>query len=309
MKRRTAPSHRSERKPRSRSASARTGHQRRLSRWRKRFPKFSLSRWSEARIVGAVCQAFRDGVDAARSVVAATGTQAVGMQFGRRLQVEGLENRVMLAADLELVSVADAQTDTANASSFLASGNTISDDGRYSVFASQATNLVSGISGLDGDQHIYLYDAVADAITLVSASTTAGQAADGFSSQPVISADGSKVAFRSGASDLVAGFVDNNGGNTDLFLYDVATGVTTLVSEGAVLGQGGDGFSGESRISDDGGKIVFQSGATDLVSGITDGNSTSDIFLHDVATGVTTLVSESSTSGNTADAFSFSPAD
>src|SRR5262249_1414227 len=118
-------------------------------------------------------------------------------------------------------------------------------DGRYVVFTHTAQNLVAGqISGLSSEssrvQNSFLRDSVGGTTTLVShAYNSASRGADGNSGVPVISADGRYVAYASYASNLIASFTDGNGPpvpntgfytGTDVFLFDRATGINTLVS-------------------------------------------------------------------------------
>lgn len=111
-----------------------------------------------------------------------------------------------------------------------------------------------------------------------------GIVSDGNASLAALSADGSRVVFRSAATNIVA---NDTNGNTDVFLFDVATGETTLVSAG-LLGEGADDHSDRPAISADGAYVVFVSGATDLIVG--DSNARDDVFLYEVATGITTKV-------------------
>jgi Tol biopolymer transport system component len=98
-----------------------------------------------------------------------------------------------------------------------------------------------------------------------------------------ISADGRLVAFDSAASNLVPG--DTNG-RPDAFVHDRATGTTSCVSvDSDRVPRGGAGPS----ISADGRFVAFWSFSPDLVHG--DRNGTFDVFVHDRATGVTSLVS------------------
>src|SRR6185369_14398824 len=86
-------------------------------------------------------------------------------------------------------------------------------DGRFVVFTSNATNLVPGQVDAENTQDIFLRDRVAGTTVLVSHSfTTPSVAAHDQSSIPVISADGSYVAFCSFATDLIPGFINSNGG-------------------------------------------------------------------------------------------------
>ncbi|MDH4063431.1 MAG: hypothetical protein OEW19_03460, partial [Acidobacteriota bacterium] len=100
-----------------------------------------------------------------------------------------------------------------------------------------------------------------------------------------ISADGRWVAFRSLASNLVAG--DTNG-HADVFVHDRGTGETRRVSVGSGSAEG-DGDSEEPTISADGRWVAFSSWASNLVVG--DTNLRRDVFVHDQQTGTTTRVS------------------
>jgi len=109
-----------------------------------------------------------------------------------------------------------------------------------------------------------------------------------------ISADGRYVAFESRSNNLVDG--DTNEVD-DIFVHDRATGETTRVSV-ANDGTQGNGASVRTSISADGYYITFDSSASNLVEG--DTNGVDDIFVHDRLTGETTRISVASdgTQGN-----------
>jgi len=88
-----------------------------------------------------------------------------------------------------------------------------------------------------------------------------------------ISADGRFVAFISSAFNLVPG--DTNG-SYDVFVRDRQTGTTRRVSVGPGSAQGNDS-SYEAAISADGRFVAFNSDATNLVSG--DTNGFTDVFV------------------------------
>ena len=108
---------------------------------------------------------------------------------------------------------------------------------------------------------------------------------NGWSGQSAISADGRYVAFSSFASNLVLGDVNDE---TDVFLRDRQTGTTTLVSV-ATTGEQGLGQSLARSVSADGRIVVFESYAYNLVPG--DSFGSSDIFVRDLQSGVTSRVS------------------
>src|SRR5207247_9122486 len=95
------------------------------------------------------------------------------------------------------------------------------------------------------------------------------------------------VGFSIGASDLVAN--DTNGTAEDVFVRDLKTGTTTLVSVNSAGTGSGNSSSGLPVISADGRFVAFVSSATDLVA-TNDTSGTDDVFVGDMKTGTTTLV-------------------
>src|SRR6185295_18074399 len=106
--------------------------------------------------------------------------------------------------------------------------------------------------------------------------------------------DGRFVVFDSQATNLVAG--DTNG-FADCFVRDTQTGSTVRVSVDS-SGNQSNGDSGTAWASANGRYVLFDSNATNLVSG--DTNGASDVFLKDLQTGSVTRVStdSSGTQGN-----------
>jgi Tol biopolymer transport system component len=160
----------------------------------------------------------------------------------------------------------------------------ISADGRYVAFTSDAGGLVPG----DGERAgVYRKDMVTGETLLVDVPAGA-TTSDGSGENPKISADGRYVLFDSDATDLPGG--DLNGRAIDVFRKDLATGEVTLVSQGRD-GSGANGDSTADSISADGSLAVFTSNASNLV--LDDGNSTADVFAKSLATGTVTKVSTS----------------
>lgn len=166
----------------------------------------------------------------------------------------------------------------------------ISYDGRYVVFESSASNLVAGDS--NGNSDIFMHDRVTGTTTRVSL-TDAGLQANGNSFLPQISADGRYVAFSSAGTNLVAG--DTNG-VLDIFVRDTVAGTTTRVSV-ATGGAQGNSISRFSDMSDDGRYVTFESSASNLVAGDTNGGL--DVFVHDLVTSTTTRVNVDSAGAQT----------
>jgi uncharacterized repeat protein (TIGR01451 family) len=156
----------------------------------------------------------------------------------------------------------------------------ISADGRFVAFSSNATNLVAG-----GNLpfNIFVHDRQTGTTEIVSVSSR-GRQGEGFSSSPDISADGRFVAFESDAANLVRGDRNNI---TDVFRHDRETGETILVSVSSDEQQG-DASSHAPAISGDGRFIVFHANSPLVPE---DTNENTDVYVRDVQTGTTVLVS------------------
>ncbi len=202
--------------------------------------------------------------------------------------------RSAATAVIQRISVNSSGSEADGASSM----NAINSDGTYVAFASLATNLVDGDS--NGVKDIFVRDLSNGTTTRVSVSDS-GVQGNGESDSPAISADGRYVAFESEASNLVSG--DTNG-VTDIFVYDRTLSTIERVSVKSD-GTQGDDHSLHPVISDDGRYVAFQSAATNLVTG--DTNGVTDIFVHDRTLNTTTRVSVKS-DGTQANNYSLHPA-
>jgi Tol biopolymer transport system component len=158
----------------------------------------------------------------------------------------------------------------------------ISADGRFVVFRSDAANLVAGDS--NRAQDIFVRDRKTGRTTRISV-TNSGRQASGRSDFAAISPNGRYVAFSSDAPNLVAG--DTNRA-MDVFLRDRIKGTTQRVNLGG-RGKQANGESEQPSISADGRYVAFQSNASNLVPG--DTNGLSDVFVRDRKSGRTTRVS------------------
>ena len=158
----------------------------------------------------------------------------------------------------------------------------ISDDGRYVVFESAATNLAAGDRGWGG---IFLHDRWSGATERVDVNTQE-RSANHYSYAPAVSGNGRFVVFVSYASNLVAD--DANGHLTDVFVRDRTRAVTELASV-ATNGLQSDGTSEQPSISADGRYVVFVSNASNLVTdGVAGGFR---VYLRDRVASVTELES------------------
>jgi len=219
------------------------------------------------------------------------------------------------ASHIELVSVADPSFPTPRSGGGASAGSsngsrTVSSDGRFTVITSVAANLAAGQVDHNRVNDVFLVDHTTGTVTLVShAVTGAAVAGNGVSDQPVISADGSRVAYVSMATDLVAGQVV--GSSPNVFLWDRATGTNALVSHAA-----GSAVTPASRasgfrpaLSQDGHWLLFSSRGADLVPGQNGPAGDSiNVFLYDATAGASVLVTHDAAAATTvADGYSEAP--
>jgi WD40-like Beta Propeller Repeat len=167
----------------------------------------------------------------------------------------------------------------------------ISGDGRYVVFASDATNLVTGDTNGVADVFLRDRDTDADGIfdeagavatTRISLGPSAAQA-DAASLEPAITPDGRYVAFVSAASNLAP---DANG-SPQVYRLDRTTGGIVRVSE-STAGAAGDAASGAPAISADGDVVAFQTRATNL--GADAGSGSLGIVVREITADRTTRI-------------------
>jgi Tol biopolymer transport system component len=142
------------------------------------------------------------------------------------------------------------------------SGTRISADGNRVVFYSTATNLVAGDG--NGARDCFVRDVAAQTTRRLNVGASGAESGEACSTNPVISADGSTVAFSSEATDLVTG--DGNG-VFDVFVRavgDAASIRRASVSTGGLEENGGDGASGTIALSSRGRHVGFKSASANL---------------------------------------------
>jgi Tol biopolymer transport system component len=221
-------------------------------------------------------------------VVSADGRYVTFSSYASNL-IDGDTNGAMdvFVKDLTTGVTRRVSTDSAGtqADGQSASPAALSADGRYVAFASYATNLVTGDTNAAPD--VFVKDLTGGATIRVSSSST-DQQGDGFSESPTLSADGRYVAFASDAANLVTG--DANGA-MDIFVKDLTSGIIRRASSSST-GTAGDDYSYYPAISADGRCVTYFSDATSLVPG--DNNSSADVFVTHLASGITARVSTDS---------------
>jgi Tol biopolymer transport system component len=144
------------------------------------------------------------------------------------------------------------------------SAPTISDDGRYVAFMSDAPNLVPGDT--NGTTDVFVRDRRTGTTVRASVDSIGAQAA-GPSLFPFVSGDGRLVAFQSSAANLVT--VDTNGAE-DVFVRDLVAGTTERISVRSD-GTQADGASRYPWTSRTCRYVAFESLAANLVPGVATG--------------------------------------
>jgi Tol biopolymer transport system component len=156
----------------------------------------------------------------------------------------------------------------------------MSSDGRYVTFESDATNL--GPATTPGRTNIFRKDLQTGEVRLAS-SNASGTEGDQSSMNPKASTDGRYVTFNSDATNLVTGGTSG----TQIFRKDLQTGEVKLCSASSTDAQG-NGTSDEASMSSDGRYAVFNSDSSNLVPGV-DGFQ---VYRKDLLTGETVLCSK-----------------
>jgi uncharacterized repeat protein (TIGR01451 family) len=219
-----------------------------------------------------------------RIVVVLVGAVAVLSMAGSGLAASG---------DIVLASTSDTWT-KGNSSSFEPS---LSADGTRVAFYSFATNLDP--ADTDTTLDIYVKDLTTGDVVLASTSDT-GTKGNGSSERPSLSAEGTRVAFSSSATNLDPADTDST---QDVYVKDLTTGDVVLAST-SDTGTKGNNFSSGPSLSADGTKVAFPSQATNLDP--TDTDTLFDVYMKDLTTGNIVLASTSD-AGTKGDNSTFGP--
>jgi Tol biopolymer transport system component len=152
----------------------------------------------------------------------------------------------------------------------------LSADGRYVVFSSNASNLVA--ADTNGNHDVFLHDRASGATSRVSVASTGFQAVGNSSPTlpPSISADGRSIGFDSGAANLVTG--DTNGA-WDVFVHDRYAAPLVYCTSGTSAGGCAASISASAQPD-----VAGSSGCTVLIDGV-DGQRVGIVFY-----GLTALV-------------------
>ncbi len=234
-----------------------------------------------------------------RVSLASTGAQ--GRAASREPQISGNGTWIAFTTDADDLALSDANGRADALVNALPEGRTwcvslaaadarpaggaapsLSHTGRRIAFVSESPDLVAADRNAVADVFVRYID---DKRTVRLSCSPSGGDADGASGEPRISGDGQFVVFSSAAGNLVPG--DSNAAS-DVFLCDLQSLRLTRISV-APGGESADGASSAPDISADGRFVVYQSAATNLTPGDTNGRI--DIFVYDVQRGETRCVS------------------
>lgn len=146
-----------------------------------------------------------------------------------------------------------------------------------------------------GNADIYAWNRLTGVTTLVSGKLGTNLPASGSSPSATVNADGHYVVFSSYADDIVQ---NDQNGQPDVFVRDMVTGVTSLVSvnfAGNGSGNGGSlirarywDYTNRTDITPDGHYLAFTSGASDLVAG--ESNRGAEVYVRDLWNGTTMMI-------------------
>ncbi|MDE3041058.1 MAG: PD40 domain-containing protein [Nitrospirota bacterium] len=157
---------------------------------------------------------------------------------------------------------------TSNPGNGFSSAPSVSADGRFIAFVSQATNLLApGTPAVPAGQQIYVRDRQTGLTSLVSVdNNVTSNPGNGFSSAPSVSADGRFVAFVSLATNLLAPGIPAVAGQ-QIYVRDRQVNQTSLAStDNNAAPNPGNGVSSAPSINGDGSVVAFDSLATNLLA-------------------------------------------
>lgn len=174
----------------------------------------------------------------------------------------------------------------------------ISEDGRFIAFRSEATNLQEGEDDNDKTD-IFVHDrdplntgmyedtnGVSDGTTDRVSDGPNEQQNDDVTARPSLSADGRFVVFGSAANNLLP--IPDTSGH-DIFVHDRQTGITTRVSIWSDGSERADGNAEFGVISGNGRYVTFIT-TSNVVLSLPNCRSVIDVYIHDRETGATTRI-------------------
>ncbi|MEV7598157.1 hypothetical protein AB0O91_12345 [Kitasatospora sp. NPDC089797] len=178
----------------------------------------------------------------------------------------------------------------------------LSDDGRYALFSSTATDLLPR-GGTPNNTEVYLRDLRNGHVERISTAADGAQL-NAMTFQASISGDGRYVAFSTGATNVLPG---GSGHRSDVYVRDRWTGRTELVTAGGLPSTDDQSRydAGSPAISRDGRYVTYVSNRGDLAPGAAVPGQ-NNVYVTDLRTRTSRLVTVG-VGGAAADANSFNP--
>jgi hypothetical protein len=190
----------------------------------------------------------------------AFATQANNLDVGVATSGSQIVRKDRVTGALQLVSASATGTPASGSASGQARNPSISGDGRFVAFRSDAANLVAG--DLGGTEDIFVKDMDSGAIEAVSRDANGAFTSAGVGGQSAqsISGDGRFVLFQSSAGNVVPGL---GSGSMRVYLRDRTLATTELVSRNSA-GEPANSQSDTGAISPGGRFVSFRSFASNL---------------------------------------------
>jgi putative cell wall-binding protein/Tol biopolymer transport system component len=161
----------------------------------------------------------------------------------------------------------------------------ISADGKFVAFASEATNLVPGITAIGNK--IYVWERDTGQIELGSAANGTSNVPAASAIEPSLSSDGGLVSFTSSSDNLTG---ELTAGVNQVFIHDMRSHATKLISVDQSVSppRPSPSPAALSSISADGSRIAFTSSAQ--LTGAAGGMG-AQVYVRDIPSSITTLAS------------------
>jgi Tol biopolymer transport system component len=167
----------------------------------------------------------------------------------------------------------------------------ISANGRYVSYQTQATNLGGPIVG-EGEANVYVYDRKQNRTFLVSRRSHGGRGGNGNSFETSLAPAAPVAVFESQATNL--GGPTNPNASANVYAYDWKRRKLELAARRSGNGKGPNSAADMPDVSASGRLVLFETDATNLGGPLRGPEGTRRLYLHDRKTGRTSLVSRQS---------------
>lgn len=218
-----------------------------------------------------------------RRVLFAANATNLGVAGGTHLYLRDLASSTTQLVD---------RTTTGATPNQVTEWGTLSSDGSRVAFATRATNVSPDDS--DASDDVYLRDLAAGTTTLLSRQDGTGTKGTSLSILPVISGDGTRVAFRSYAKNLdtTAGVLPPGTTAPQLFVRDIPAATTRLISRVGTSGPPSDAAVGPLGLDADGSLVAFELTRTGAARNLAPGapGDVDAVVVRDIATGTQQLI-------------------